>query len=232
MKLLNLDHNAKTVKGQEKGFKTAILYLAPSDLSSQNLCPYASKGCRAVCLNTAGHGAFQNVQQARLKKSEYFNTDRTRFMNQLVDELGKFTIKAERDGFTPVVRLNGTSDIIWERIPVAGEPSIMDVFSTVQFYDYTKIPIRYRKNRPANYHLTFSLSENNDAHAIEALEHGVNVAVVFDTNLPKSFMSRPVIDGDVDDLRFEVNNEYNGVVVGLRAKGKARKDTSGFVRLA
>lgn len=224
--LLNLDANAKTVKGRKKGVATAILYLSPAELSGKNLCPYSTPGCRAACLNTAGHGAFQNVQAARLRKTREFIEDRDTFMNRLVDEIYKFATKAEKGGMTPVVRLNGTTDILWERIPVAGCRNIMEVFSNIQFYDYTKIPPRYRKDRPDNYHLTFSLAEDNDAEALDALEHGVNVAAVF-KELPQVWNGWRVVNGDEDDTRFM---DDEAVIVGLKAKGKARRDTSGFVR--
>ena len=52
-KLLNIDNNAKTVKGQKYGFITAILYLAPSTQSGFNVCPLASEGCKNACLYSA-----------------------------------------------------------------------------------------------------------------------------------------------------------------------------------
>ena len=94
----------------------------------------------------------------------------------------------------------------------------------MQFYDYTKIA--NRRNLPANYHLTFSLAEDNDYDARRAMGNGMNVAVVF-RNRPVVFMAHKVIDGDISDLRFL---DKSVVLVGLSAKAKAKKDTSGFVR--
>jgi hypothetical protein len=125
----------------------------------------------------------------------------------------------------PVFRLNGTSDIRWETIPVGGYATIMEMFPTVQFYDYSKLP--NRKNIPANYHLTFSRSESNDTHVVTAMENGMNVAVVFD-KMPETYAGRTVIDGTETDLRFL---DGKSVIVGLEAKGQAKKDTSGFVVL-
>jgi hypothetical protein len=132
--------------------------------------------------------------------------------------------RAAKYNLTPVFRLNGTSDIRWETVKVDGFDNIMAMFPNVQFYDYTKIA--NRRDLPANYHLTFSLAESNLADAERALANGMNVAAVFRT-VPKVFLSVPVIDGDATDLRFL---DPKGVIVGLKAKGKAKKDDSGFVQ--
>lgn len=228
-RLLNLDLNAKTVKGQKRGYKTAILYLAPAMLSGYQVCPMASKGCTAACLNTAGQGQFPNVQRARIAKTRMFFEHREAFLAQLVEELVKFVGKSREQGFEPVVRLNGTSDILWERVAVAGAPNIMALFPDVQFYDYTKHSASKRSELPANYRLTYSLNEEAVSHerALGALGQGWNVAVVFRNALPETFMGAIVIDGDADDLRFL---DPSGVIVGLKAKGRAKSDTSGFVR--
>ena len=149
-------------------------------------------------------------------------------MGQLVREVNNHVKLAKRHGLIPCIRLNGTSDIRWEHMPAIRNgyafSNIMSAFSDVQFYDYTKMINRH--NLLKNYHLTFSLAEDNDYHARAMLVKGMNVAAVFKT-LPKVFMAHKVIDGDVSDLRFL---DRGGVVVGLAAKGKARYDTSGFVR--
>ena len=226
MKLLNIDANAKTVKGQGRGYMTAILYLAPADESGYEVCPMASKGCRKACLNKAGMGAFSNVQAARIAKTKWYFEDRSAFMAQLVTEVRAFIRKAIKLGLIPVVRLNGTSDIPWERVPIEDQPNIMSLFPTVQFYDYTKRS--NRRDLPSNYHLTFSLAEDNDSRARVAASNGANIAVVFrNDKFPSTFMGMPVVDGDADDLRFL---DGRGVVVGLKAKGPAKKDVSGFVR--
>lgn len=132
--------------------------------------------------------------------------------------------KAKREKLIPAVRVNGTSDLPWLALMMASE------FPNVVFYDYTKHARAWERVTP-NYHLTFSHSETNEAETMRALDHGLNVAVVFDTKkgspLPSTFLGRPVIDGDLHDLRFL--DGYKGSVIGLRAKGPAKKDTSGFV---
>ena len=247
-KLLGIDTNYKTAKGQKQGYMTGILYLAPANLSGFEVCPQRSPGCTAACLNTAGRGGMNCVQLSRLNKTLWYFDDRDGFMWQLIKDIEALVRKAKREGFTPVVRLNGTSDIPWERVTVPGADNIMGRFPDVQFYDYTKITKRAlahaRGDMPSNYHLTFSMTEANDADCREVIEEGGNVAAVF-AEIPSTFQVgtwdhytiAPVVDGDESDLRF--NDSYpqgmrslvrTGVVIGLKAKGKARKDTSGFVR--
>jgi hypothetical protein len=235
MKLLNIDANAKTVKGQKQGYITGIMYMAPAKVSGYEVCPMATAGCKAACLNTAGRGAFSTVQKSRIAKTKYFFENRTAFMAQLVKEITALIRKAKRLDMIPTVRLNGTSDIVWEIIPVLGKRNIMEHFPEVQFYDYTKR--HNRKNLPANYHLTYSLAENNDALANTALNNGMSVAAVFrneatvltleETGYLLQGLRVPVVSGDESDLRFL---DPKSVIVGLYAKGKAKKDTSGFVR--
>ena len=157
--LLNIDNNAKTVKGQKKGYKTAILYLAPAEQSGFNVCPQASQGCKKACLFTAGRGAFNNVQQGRINKTRWFIQERETFIDQLDKEIIKHIKNSEKNGFIPCVRLNGTSDIPWENY------GIIQKFPMVQFYDYTKVYKRalkfVQKEMPKNYHLTYSLNEDN-----------------------------------------------------------------------
>lgn len=220
--LLNIDANPKTVKGRAKGYMTAILYLAPYTLSGTNLCPKASAGCAAACLNTAGRGQMNSVQTARLKKTRYFLERRDEFIAQLKVEILAAKRRAAKLGLTLVVRLNGTSDVVWDKIS-----DVIQTFPDTQFYDYTKIAKRFLFDRPANYDLTFSLSEDNLKDAEMVLKLGGRVAVVFrDSNYPESFLGYPVMNGDDTDLRFL---DGSGIVA-LYAKGKARHDTTGFVQ--
>jgi hypothetical protein len=225
VKLLTIG-NTKTTKGEAMGYLTFIMHLAPSTLSGYNTCPMASVGCASACLNTAGRGRFTATQEARIRKTKWFFESRDSFMVQLVKDIQAAIRKATREGMTPVFRLNGTSDIRWENVSVGGFRNVMEMFPSVQFYDYTKLT--NRRDIPANYHLTFSRSEMNEIDALRMLtEHKMNVAVVFET-LPEKWAGVKVIDGTETDLRF-LDEEC--VIVGLVAKGKAKKDTSGFTIL-
>lgn len=232
MDLLTLGkRNPKTAKSEKLGYLTAILHLAPYKLSGRNVCPHATKGCAAACLNTAGRGGIYKkgettnaIQICRIARTDLFFDDSTAFFLQLVKEIGAHVRRASRHGLIPAVRLNGTSDLPWERIKLDDGRTIFDTFPKVQFYDYTKVP--GRSNLPANYHLTFSQGESNGGNVEGAIAAGMNVAVVFAGALPEFYRGLPVVSGDDSDLRFL---DPAGVIVGLTAKGKAKKDTTGFV---
>jgi hypothetical protein len=219
MKLLTTQ-NYKTVKGEKLGYYTGILYLAPGDISGYEVCPKRSKGCTDGCLFTSGMGPMPNVMNGRIRKTIEFFTNRDVFLQQLIKDVKSIEKKAKKLQMTPAIRLNGTSDIEWTRF------GIMDQFPTIQFYDYTKVLNRLTKERPSNYYLTFSRSESNDDECSKALELGYNVAVVFDKVVPSEWKGYEVVNGDDSDVRFI---DPKGVIVGLIAKGKAKKDESGFV---
>ena len=212
--------NPKIQKGTKMGYLSFILHLAPSTLSGKNTCPKATKGCIAACLNTAGRGGMfkkgentNMIQKARIRKTELFFNDRATFMEQLEADIRKGIKMAATLGLKPAFRLNGTSDLSVEKW------GIIEKFPTVQFYDYTKVLGRKVSHLP-NYHLTFSKADGNDADVAKALELGMNVAAVYD-ELPQGMFS-----ADETDLRFL---DPKVGMIGLKAKGRAKKDYSGFV---
>ena len=83
MPLLNYYSQTKMAKGEALGYKTAILYLAPSINSGFNVCPQASEGCKSACLYTSGHGRFDNVKQGRINKTRWYIQERESFLIQL-----------------------------------------------------------------------------------------------------------------------------------------------------
>jgi hypothetical protein len=199
-KLLNIDNNAKTVKGQKYGFITAILYLAPSTQSGFNVCPQASN------------------------KTRWYIQERKTFLDKLRKEIDAFIVKAKAKKLTPCIRLNGTSDISWENT------GLIEEYKSIQWYDYTKIYKRALKfvngQLPRNYHLTYSLNEDNKKQAFNILKKGGNISAVFRKDLPRKFNGYKVINADQNDLRFL---DGHNIIAGLVAKGKAKKDYSGFV---
>ena len=225
MPLLN-DGNTKTKKGEAFGWITYGMHLAPSTLSGKNVCPSASAGCAAACLNTAGRGVMRNVQEARINKTKRFFSDRNGFLSELRKEISRALKKAEKKGMEPCFRLNLTSDLPWESL------AVINAFPNYQFYDYTKIKsrmLRYLAGElPQNYHLTFSWSEDTPDEFVHTIcnTHRGNVAVVFNGHLPEKWQGLRVIDGDISDLRFR---DPRGVIVGLRSKGRGKKDNTGFV---
>lgn len=241
MKLLST--NAKLSKSVP-GFLVMGLQLAPHNLAGiKTVCPHASEGCKAACLYTAGQGVYQRVKQARVARTRFFWNDRAAFMTALYAEIAYYQRRAEKKGLSLAVRLNTISDIAWERETYMGK-NLMIHFPDVVFYDYTKNFSRMMDmlngKFPSNYSLTFSRSESNQDKVEKVLKAGGNVAVVFKgkggkvthsghnktAKLPLTYLGVSVINGDVNDARFQ---DPQGVVVGLLAKGKARKDTSGFV---
>jgi len=235
--------NAKTIKGDDT-FQTAIMYLAPHMASGMgNVCPMAEMAkCINPCLYGSGRAAlFASIPKARVAKTQRYFQDRTAFMTELVRDIGNFVRHCAKAGTKPAVRLNGTSDIQWEIAhPCARNgvefASIFEAFPDVVFYDYSKIAKRAYRALPSNYSLTLSWSGANPVFAagIEkaARETGCNVAVVYRSKaLRNSMIGRtdtflPVVDGDETDMRFL---DPKGVIVGLYAKGPAKKDASGFV---
>ena len=219
-------NNIKMLKSIKLGYLTAILHLAPHKLSGVNICPKASQGCAMACLNTSGRGRFEFTQKSRLNKTYYFLKDRQKFLLQLDKEIKNFKKRAIKQGLKLAIRLNGTSDLIWERYPVRDNKNIMELNPDIIFYDYTKIKNRLNDKLPKNYYLTFSKSESNDDEIKDLLTTAFNIAVVFKDKLPKTYLGRKVIDGDISDLRFL---DKKGSIVGLATKGNAKTDNTGFV---
>lgn len=240
MKLLSTG-NPKVLKGMSQGYNTYILHLAPANLSGYETCAKRTLGCTDACLNLAGRGGMfkrgENtnvIQQARIRKTKMFFENRVEFMTTLVKDIELAIKQSKKMELVPVFRLNGTSDLSWEKYEVVRNGqlfrNIFTAFPEVQFYDYTKVLGRKVKEY-SNYQLTFSAADGNDSDVLKAMNEGLNVAVVFGIKktlpMPVDYHNRPVFNGDESDLRFL---DPKGVIVGLYAKGKAKKDTTGFVK--
>lgn len=220
-KLLSINSDTKTVKGLSSGYLTAIMYLEPDSMT----CPHHTKECIKECLINTGR--MPMAKEARDNRMRLFRENRAAFNYILMKELKDFIKKADKKGLTPAIRLNGTSDIVWEAYKIEGK-TVFEHFPHVQFYDYTPNSYRLKRVLPSNYHLTFSLKDNNLDKAIEVIQNGAfNVAVIFRNELPKQWEGIEVIDGDKTDLRFL---DKKGVIVGLKAKGKARYNINGLVQ--
>ncbi len=231
--LIGFNTNAKTIKGEKIGFYTGILYLAPSDLSGYQVCPMAKLAkCDIACLNTSGRGAFNSIQLSRINKTKYFFENRNDFMINICKDIEKGIKKAKLLNQELLIRLNGTSDIKWENVAFIYNGNhynnIMECFPNVQFYDYTKI--NNRNNLPNNYDLTFSYSNAITFHKYNgiAFKNKQRVAVVFrnERDIPLTFKGLNVIGGDNSDVR---HIEPKNTIVALYAKGKGKKDNSGFI---
>ena len=211
------------------GYYTLAQYLSPASESGWQLCPFRSPACEAECLgHSSGLMVMDNAKRARIARTALFMTDRKAYAAQAIKELTALERKCAKLGVKAAARPNADSDITWENVRFDGQ-TLMELFPNIQFYDYTKWPSKFRpaSRLPANYHLTFSRSENTTLDDIQAeFDAGRNVAVVFDA-VPTEWQGWPVINGDADDLRHL--DPTTGVIVGLKAKGAAKKDVKGFV---
>jgi len=245
MRLLTIG-NPKVLKGMKQGYMTYILHLAPANLSGYEVCAKRTKGCTYACLNTSGRGGMikkgettNAIQQARIRKTKMFFENRAEFMAQLVKDIELAIKQSVKKNLIPVFRLNGTSDLAWEKYEATVTTkegtkivyrNIFEAFPFQTFYDYTKILGRKVKDIK-NYSLTFSAADGNDNDVAKALCQGLNVAMVFgikkNSPMPEKYMGLDVFNGDESDLRFL---DPKNVIIGLYAKGKAKKDTTGFVK--
>ena len=217
-----LGSSLKTEKSLSVGVLAKVLFLTPGVF-----CSHATQGCLAACLgHSSGRMQMPTHATARDRRTALYIEHQQLFMQMLTIELSLFEQDARRLGLVPAVRLNGSSDIPWERL----HPEVFQKFPNIQFFDYTKVPARMNRFLkdaawPRNYHLTFSAQPNNHEAARQILGNGGTVAVVFSPEVPQSFWGFPVIKGDEHDARFR---DPAGTIVGLTAKGKAKQDKTGF----
>jgi hypothetical protein len=246
----------KAIKAAKFRYLNGINYMAPHESAGVgNLCPDASPGCIALCLGRESGQASMvsaatqwtnSVRDSRERKARYFMQNRQAYMLEMLRHSAAAIRTAKRKRVKLVLRPNGSTDIAYEGLRVmvspefaaeltlisghavtAGAHTIFSAFPAVQFVDYTKSARRFKRALPANYYLTFSRSEENDAQAIELLQEGRNVAVVSSLPRPKQWNGFRTIDGDKHDLR---HLDPANVVVWLSPKGnKAKRDQSGFV---
>ena len=229
--------NAKT----RKNFRpTRILYLTPASQSGENFCANATPGCIWSCLNTAGRGIMQNVQLARLDRSQFVIQFERMFLEKVAIDIKRLVKNKAKNGEEVAVRLNGTSDLALVEMLYKGG-LLTDIPTNVIFYDYTKYPDKagaYKIGKH-KYFVTWSHAEDyfskplgkmvyNFKTSLQMLESGKLVAVVFMKQLPKFWFGYEVIDGDKrDDLMIDVYPTLKkgaGKVLGLIAKGNKIKD--------
>ena len=224
-KLMFTNGNIKTDKNKHiEGLEDYLikrLNFAPAKISGYEVCASKSKGCEGACLHEAGNPVHMPQKTlGRVNRTLFYFKERAKFLSMMTREIRNHEINCKKKNLKPVVRLNTTSDIMWEN------HKIFELFPNVQFYDYTK-----HFKRMIN-HLTFSRNEANDFQTTQVLKAGGNVAVVFRNKLPATYKGFKVIDGDLHDLRFL---DDKNVVVGLKekltlnSKGKLDRDNSGFV---
>ena len=184
--------NPKTEKSE---IETRILHLSPAESSGVNVCPGA-KNCKAICLHFAGNPAYMNTKQAaRIRRTLAYAADSQRFGMLLILSILHNYVKQSDEILA--VRLNGTSDIVWEdlnltidrefstlcwikfgaMVPI-GKRNIFEIFNHIRehsgqdvtFYDYTKVKHNWAECKRLGYHLTFSHdgADNKQNHKIAA----------------------------------------------------------------
>jgi len=184
---------------------TAVLHLAPKYRGS---CP-AAGSCASLCLNTAGNPAYLKGKLLRRRlRSDAFADHPAAFTRLLVLEVCRFVSKLWK--LQPVIglRLNGTSDFLWERVPVEICQALAD-YCKAQFglslpvrrfsslleplvaaipnlrpYDYSKRTDRdWKAAARLGYHLTLSHGSTSDTFGA-AVAQGLNYAAAID--LPRN----------------------------------------------
>ena len=197
------------------GYAIYSLFLAPADVSGYEMCLWRTEDCTKLCLNCAGKGALSSVQQARIRKTKWLVERPRSFFYSLVAEMQKISNKHYGSPITPVMRLNGTSDLPWDQIC----PEFFTFYGGIgwRFYDYTK-SVQRAEMQPWDNTLSFSGHNWADCERLLRAKK-CRVAVVFDTKrgqpLPTEYKGFPVIDGDADDLCFL---DDVGLIRGLRYK--------------
>ena len=223
-------------------YRTKGLSLAPSTMSGIDVCPAASKECKAACLgSSAGRGVMKNVRKGRIDKTHKLFDHPHLFYAKLDHEIQNAKETAHSNNQKLAVRLNVLSDIPHEHLA----RGLFDKHKDVSFYDYTKISGRTdHKNKPSNYHLTLSSTglnheDSNWKHVRKHLDNGGVAAMAFnissrgkasEASLPSHVHDEEtgkkyrVIDGDEHDHRH-LDKEYHnipaheGVIAGLKFKG-------------
>jgi hypothetical protein len=222
--------NPKTKKGESLGYLTLVLHLSPGkdNAFKENLCPFATKECLALCLNDSGRAAMGGkngkIRNARRRKANEFLTDKRQFLENMVREIEYYKRRATRQGLKLVVRLNGTTDINWSQVLYLNGQNIYQLLPEIQFYDYTKDwEILQASKAIPNQYITFSWSGKNEGECIQAINEGFNIAVPFvgkkSEPFPVEFLGLPVFNADETDLRF-----LDPVgIAGLKVKGNRQR---------
>ena len=222
LKLLSDQITKHDKTSKEYGINQYGLALAQSDASGiVNVCSFATDGCRRACIAEFGKGGIPSVKFARTVKTIALHRMPQLFIKRLASEIrAKVALESE-----VYMRLNDYSDLRWELIA----PSLFDI-DGVTYWDYSKHPRRNVKDID-NYTVVFSAHEKFQDSKIPSLASRYDgVAVVFsDYPTFTTYKETPVKLGIHDNLADMTKDGFT--VIALKAKGKARTDSSGFVRV-
>lgn len=247
--LLSANSKLRKAPGKAGRYRAIGLAMAPANYSGRELCVWRTDGCTLACNGFwSGMNVTISTRLALIGRALLWNNFRSLFVEKLFRELSNFDKLCARNGVLPAVRLNVSTDIVWERLL----PELFTEFPTLNLYDYTKALPKHRPTLPRNYTLCHSFNERTtSADVRDIVDSGRNVVIAFDSAyapqrklwgaLPASVrftndsgldFELPVINADRHDIRLTAV-DGRGVVQGLHGKsGRSRVDSavdSGFM---
>jgi len=250
--LLSANSKLKKLPGKAKAYRAIGCAMAPFKFASSahNLCTWATPGCIEACNGLfAGMNVTPSTRFALIGRARLYLEFRELFKAKLREEIRLFVKLCKRTGRIPAIRLNVSSDIVWERIFA----DIFAEFPECQFYDYSKGMPKNRRDLPENYTVAHSYSEKTTFADVESIfAAGRNIIVAFDSAynpqrhlfgaLPESVVFccketgreivKRVFDADRQDIRIAELDGVDGVG-GLHGKsGNSRVESaieSGFM---
>ena len=196
------------------------MYLAPATMvQGLNTCR-GEGACSEGCLAYSGRLSTIQSQnkQYLFTVALYHHTEL--FLLEIVQQLFRLAHRYAFDGVDLAIRLNSTSDLPFHNV-IDMESLVRDILNLDHFWDYTKIPTRY-KVQSSFYHLTYSYSELSKDSWLSRFDR---IAVVVSYADKKRLLDIPVTihddelftDGDLHDLRrFD---ESKIVLLGVKRVG-------------
>jgi hypothetical protein len=241
--LLSANSKLRKLPGRAGRYRAIGLAMAPANYSGKEMCPWRTDGCTKACNGFwSGMNVTISTRLALIGRALLWHHFRPLFESKLRTELFNFRKLCQKSGLIPAVRLNVSTDVVWERLLAA----IFSDFPEIRFLDYTKALPVHRPKLPANYSLCHSFNEKTTTADVEAIvSTGRNIVIAFDSAyapsrglwgaLPESVrfiddngrdFTLPVVNGDRHDLRLP-EMDGRGVVVGLHGKsGRSRVEAS------
>ena len=174
--------------------------------------------------------------RSRYLKTWFFFTQPLAFLRLIVREIKSNAASANRNRRGYYLRLNGMSDIEWERFLYI-DKLVGDTVGLRAFYDYTKHPKKNRIDQarkipggvpfPDKYRLIFSWDEKKQTpkRATEWMRYGSSISVVYPYSMAKQIQKfkrkhKFVKVGDEDDNRFK---DKPRSIIFLKNKGDLKE---------
>lgn len=190
-----------------------------------NLCEYSTKACRQSCIVDSGFARYVKVNKSRTQKTDYFLSEKAKFIKELWAELNYINILEK----IALIRLNMYSDIDWYN-EFLNFGYNLESLNNLIFYGYTKNPkILESSTKLKNFDYTFSFSGYNWKLCEYYLNNNIcNVSVVFKTKkMPENYLGFQVLNGDENDQRLK-SIEGTGKIIALKFKNPIVKGTKSY----